>query len=183
MLEWKLQELLISTIRAGITAWAGAALPATLSIQQAYQPRQQGVPIDPAIFIYHKGTVPRGYPKFENYTDPNTNVLMRSERQRKESTYQIGALVLQSPATPDQLTESDVLEIIRHILQGAGTLAILNPLDVGVFRITAVNSNYFTDDRSQNENNPIFDITLSHHEVVNYPAPAITTVTGTVNKI
>src|ERR1700692_1503636 len=138
MLEWQLQELLISTIAAGIAAWTGPALPIGLTIQQAFQPRQQGVPSGPAVFVHHKATTPRGFPLFNNYTDPNTLVFMRKEQQRKESTYQLGALVPQSPGTPNQLTEVDVLNIIRHILQGAGTLAILNPQDVGVFRVSTI---------------------------------------------
>lgn len=177
MLEWQLQQLLKSTIEAGIAAWPGAALPDGIIIQQAFQPRQEGVPSGPAIFLHHKGpATPRGYPKFENYTDPDTQVFMRSETQRMESTYQIGALVPQSPDTPDQLTEVDVLNIVRRILQGTGTLAILNPQNVGVFRVSTVDSNYFSDDKSQNENNPIFDIVLTHSDVVTYPAQASTSV-------
>lgn len=177
MLEYQLQELLISTIAAGIAAWPGAALPVGMTIQQAYQPRQQGVPSGPAIFVHHKGpATPRGFPKFENYTDPDTQALMRRETQRMESTYQIGALVPQSPATPNQLTEVDVLNIVRRILQGTGTLAILNPQDVGVFRVGTVDSNYFTDDKAQNENNPIFVIILTHGDTVAYPAQSSTSV-------
>lgn len=175
MLETQLQKLLISTIAAGIAAWPGVALPVDLIVQQAFQPRQEGIPTGPFITVYHKGPAqPRGFPKFRNYTD--SNVLMREQRQRMESTYVIGGLIPQSPATPDALTEVDVLTIIRTIMQGTGTLNILNAQDVGVFRVTQVDSNYFQDDKAQNENNPMFSIVLTHSDVVTYPAPSITTV-------
>lgn len=174
MLNSQLQKILITTIRAGLTAYPGTPpLPDGIIIQPAYQPRQQGVPIPPTITYYDKGTVPRGFPKFENFTDPDTNVFMRRERQRQETTYQIGALVLQDPTTPDQMTETDVLNIVRSILQGQQALSILNPMDIGVLRVSQISSNFFIDDRGQNENNPIFDIILTYMQENVFPADAI----------
>lgn len=177
MLETQLQKLLISTIRAGISAWPGVALPANLSVEQAFQPRQQGVPINPCVTIFHVGPARNvGYPKWINYIDPDTQLPMRMQRQRIESTYRIGALVPQSPATPNALTEVDVLNIVSTIMQSTDVLVALNAQDVGVLRIQQVDSNYFTDDKSQNENNPIFVIILTHKNEVSYSDKSISSV-------
>jgi hypothetical protein len=183
MLEFQLNPLLRSLINDGIASWTGTPLPAGIVVQKAFQPRQAGVPIAPTITVHNKGTLPRGFPKFENFTDPDTQLLMIRERQRKESTYGVGALVLQNPLLTNQLTEVDVLEIVRFILQGQKTLDVLNPMDVGVLRITQVVSNYFIDDRGQNENNPTFDIIFTFTNEVVYPANSISGIDAGVYPI
>lgn len=184
MLESQLETLLKTTIAAGIAAWPGPTLPAGIVIQKAFQPRQAGVPTAPTITFYHKGpAVPRGFPKFDNFLDPADNVFKRSETQRKESTYMVGALYLQDPANVTQITEVDLLEMVRWILQGQNSIAAFKEQDVGVLRISQIDSNYFNDDRGQNENNPAFNIVFTYKNVVVFPVDGIQGVDATFQSI
>lgn len=180
MRDSALRTLLVSTLTAGIARWTGDALPVGLTVQQAYQPRQEGVPLGPTIFFHPKDRTPVGTMSANDTISDDQTIFNHTQHQRVESTFQISALVPQSPADTDAMTEIDVLEVMRWLLQDSVTIATLAPLNVGVLRVTKLSSSFFEDDRHQNENEPMFDIILSHGDTVTTSTPIIDTVSGDI---
>jgi hypothetical protein len=137
-------------------------LPANLVAIRGNQPRQQGAPTGPAIIVTHSGNVPRGFAKRRNVWDSVNQVMNFEHSQRMESTYHVEALVPQSPATPDAMTEADVLNVARFILQNDAAMALLGAQKVYLLRVAKMDSNYIEDDSDQNENVPFFEITFQY---------------------
>jgi hypothetical protein len=178
--ESQLLIQLVTLLDTGIAAYIAnpyntRPVPAGLTSARAFQPRQQGAELTPTIYVNWAGSVPRGYPKRQSKYDADTGLMMHIQGQRMESTYHIEALIPQSPADPDAMTESDVLDVARFILQNDATIETLRPLNVGLLRVTQINSQYIVDDREQNENVPFFEIVFSHRKEVTLTAPTIDT--------
>lgn len=178
MRDSALRVLLAKILNDGIARWAGDPLPGGLTVQQAYQPRQEGVPIGPTVFYHPKSRLPVGTMSASDVPNADGTAMVHTQHQRVESTFQIAALVPQSPADIDGMTEIDVLDVMRWLLQDSVTIATLAPLNVGVLRVTTLTSAFFEDDRHQNENEPMFDIILSHGDTVTTTTPIIDEVLG-----
>lgn len=148
-------------------------LPDGITSAKAFQPRQQGAQITPTVYVNLTDPKPVGFPKRESKWDADTGLMMHVQGQRMESTYHIEALVPQSPADYTGMTEADVLNVARFILQSDETIATLTPLNVGLLRVSGMRSQYIDDDKEQNENVPFFEITFSHRVEVTLTAPTI----------
>lgn len=176
--ESQLLVVLVGLLDTGIAAYNANTyntrkLPAGLEAVRAFQPRQQGAQITPTIYVNQQETKPVGYPKRQSKWDEADGLMLSVQGQRLESTYHIEALVPQSPTDYTAMTEVDVLNIARFILQSDETIAVLTPQNVGLLRVTRIGSQYIDDDKDQNENVPFFEITFSHRIDVTTTAPTI----------
>lgn len=174
MLDNALFALLIATIKGQL---ATANLPANLPIVQAFQPTQQGVNTQATAYLYKIGDHRLGTPYRTDAWDVVNGVMMHTELQDYETTFQISALVTQDPLTPTQLTASDVLNQIAYILQSSKTIAALAAQSVGMLRVEEVRNPYFTDDRGRNEASPSFDFVVQHKQIVMSQSDPISDVT------
>lgn len=187
--ESQLVIVLIGLLDAGIAAFnanpfnAARPLPAGLESVRAFQPRQQGAEIVPTIYVNHAGTKPIGFPKRTAKWDTSTLEMVNTQGNRYESTYHIEALIPQSPADPTAMTESDVLNIARFILQSDSTLATLVPQNIGVLRVTELQANWIVDDKGQNENVPFFEVTFSHRLEFSSTVPTIDVFETVFNRV
>lgn len=187
--ENQLLIVLIGMLDAGLAAYAAnpyntRALPTGITSQRAFQPRQQGAPEGPAIIVNHSGTRQIGFPKrFSKQLNPPDGDWVKVQGQRYESTYHIEALIPQSPAEPNAMTESDVLNVARFILQSDEAVAVLTPQNIGVLRVTDLRSNYIVDDKEQNENVPFFEVTFSHRIEFSAAVPLIDVFKTVFNRV
>jgi hypothetical protein len=94
------------------------------------------------------------------YNKFNISSLDHHEVQYIEVTFQVSALVLQYPVTPNQYTASDLVNEVASIMQSDNTIFTLNDQGIGILRVTDVLNPYFVDDRDQFEASPSFDFTL-----------------------
>jgi len=152
---------------------ASRPLPDGLTSARAFQPRQQGANVTATVYVNALDPRPVGFTKRVDKWDAVNNVMLHTESQRFESTYHIEALVPQSPAAPTAMTEIDVLNVARFILQSSATIETLRPLNVGVMRVGQLRSSYIDDDKEQNENVPFFEIVFTHRTGVTQATPII----------
>lgn len=138
-------------------------LPPSLQILADWQPRQAGIPSTAAVFFHNILHDPIGWPERKDVWDCVAETMTHTEHQRIESTYQFGALVPQSPGTQDAMTAADVLSIVKTFVQSESAIAAFAAAGVGVLRVKPIrNTNWFSDEMAQNEENPSFDMIITH---------------------
>lgn len=170
MLDNRLIALIISTVVAGE---ATAGIPGT-PIKQAFQPTLQGANSGPTAYLYKVGDRRVGFPYRADVWDQAHGVMVHTELQQYETTFQFSALATQDPNTPAQYTASDILNLVASILQSTASIAAFEAQGVGILRVTDVRNPYFLDDRQRNEACPSFDATFAHKQVVTSTSPIIT---------
>ena len=184
--ESKLLLLIISLLDAGIAAYAGGPtpLPVGLTAQRAFQPRQQGAPVNPAIVVNHTGSVLRGNARRTSVWDASSSSFVYTYSQRMESTYHFEAIVPQSPEDYTAMTEADVLNVARFIVQNDTAISTLlaAPGRVSLLRVTKMDSNYIEDDKDQNENVPFFEVTFQYRWSVVSSAPTVESFTTSLHR-
>jgi hypothetical protein len=133
-----------------------------VNVIAANQPTQQGTPLVPTVTFYKIGDHRYGFLRRYDTWDSINGVMIHTEEQAYETTFQISALALQNPGTPDQYTASDIVNEVAAIMQSDNTLNILYNNGIAILRITEVSNGYFTDDMDNFEASPSFDFTLTH---------------------
>lgn len=169
MLDNPLITLIINTIIAGEASANIAGTP----IKQAFQPTQQGVNTVPTAYLYKINDTPYGSPLRTDIWNPDINTMVHTETQTYETTFQISALATQNPANQQQYTASDIINLIRYILQSSVTIATLLANDVGIERVTAVRNTPFEDDRQRHEFEPSFDFIVTHKQTITTTSPIV----------
>ncbi|WP_422930138.1 phage gateway protein [Singulisphaera sp. PoT] len=159
-------------ISAVIAGEAVAGIPGT-PIKQAFQPTLQGANTQPTAYLHKIGDRRVGSPRRSDVWDQENGVMLHTELQKYETTFQMSALATQDPKTPTQYTASDILNLIASILQSSTTIAAFEAQGVGILRVAEVRNPYFLDDRMQNEASPSLDFTLTHDQVVASAVPVI----------
>jgi hypothetical protein len=130
----------------------------------ANQPTQQGINTGPTVYFYKIGDHRYGWVSKDYVYDELLDQMIHTEVQFYETTFQISALVLQDPNTPNQYTASDLVNEVAAILQSDATIETLYNNDVGILRISDITNGYFTDDRDTFEASPSFDFILTHRQ-------------------
>lgn len=133
-----------------------------VTVKQLNQPTQQGIPKTPCVYFFKVSNKRYGYlGRFDKWVNP---VMAHHEKQYMEITFQVMALVLQYPITPNQYTASDLVNEVASIMQSDNTREILNNNRIGILRVMDVSNPYFVDDRDQFEASPTFDFTLTYQD-------------------
>jgi hypothetical protein len=159
MTDNQLIQLFFPIITAGLTS-LGYTGVTTIA---ANQPTQQGIPTGPSVYFYKIGDRRYGFLERTDVWNGLTSEMIHTERQQYETTFQISTLVIQSPATPNQYTASDLANDVASIMQSDNTRNILYNSSVGILRVTDVSNGYFVDDKDNFEASPNFDFVLTHY--------------------
>lgn len=133
-----------------------------VTVKQSNQPTQQGIPKTPTVYFFKVSNKRYGF--LGRHDEWVVNRMLHHERQYMEITFQIMALVLQFPITPNQYTASDLVNEVASIMQSDNTRDILNQSGIGILRVTDISNPYFVDDRDQFEASPSFDFTLTYQD-------------------
>lgn len=151
-----------------------------VTVKQANQPTQQGIQTNPAVYFFKVGSKRYGYlGRFDNWSADDEE-MVHTESQYYESTWQVSALVLQNPATPNQYTASDLVEEVSSIMQSDQTRDILNQSGIGILRVMDLTNPYFVDDRDNFEASPSFDFTLTYENTRASTSPIISEFNGNI---
>lgn len=151
-----------------------------VTTKQANQPTQQGIQTNPAIYFFKVGDRRYGFLGRDDVWDQDSSSMQHSESQYYESTWQVSALVLQNPVTPNQYTASDLVNEVASIMQSDNTRDILNRSGVGILRVTDVLNPYFVDDRDNFEASPSFDFVLTYENIRQSTSPIVSEFHGTI---
>lgn len=175
MLDYQLFQLIIPIMES---AQPGAGIPNVdggpgVLVYQANQPTQQGVPSTPGAFLYIISHKPTGFPSKTNVWDEVNSVMVHTELQQYETTFQISFLSTQDPNQTTQYTAGDLANLFRYILQSDATIMQLEANNVGILRVTDVRNPYFDDDRGRFEASANFDFVLTHKQIVSGNIPVL----------
>ena len=171
--------IIIAILRSGFVALSQPSIV----IKQNYQPTQQGVPDEPALFL-HKIMAPRyGFPgRHSTYNTANAN-FDTVESIWRMPTFQVSGLAQQDPNDIASLTASDIVEMAADILQTRATRQTLLDSEIGIFRIQQVRQLYFVNDKDRFEQEPSFDFTLSYRRTFNLTTPAVTATEVNISRV
>ena len=175
MTESALSILLVSVLNAGLLARGVSA-----TVQRDNQPRQQGAPSTAVVLFHHIGTVNVGWPEKAEVWNATNGNFDHTETQRRESRYQIDAIAPQTPGDPTLPTTADFVNAAAAVMQSDATILTLINSSVGVQHITDIRSTYFVDDKGQNEENPSFDVILSHEDIFTTSTPKINSFVASI---
>jgi len=153
-------RLFLPIITAGLTA-AGYA---GVIVKQSNQPTQQGVPTAPTVFFSKVGDHRYGFLQRSDEWDEDEELMVHTEVQAYETTFQISALALQDPADTSLYTASDLVNEVAAIMQSDATRETLKAGGVYILRVQDVTNPYFVDDGDNFEAMPSFDFILSHKQ-------------------
>jgi hypothetical protein len=156
MTDNQMIQLFLPIIQAGLLADGFT----NVTVKQSNQPTQQGVNSNPVVYFFKVASKRYGYLGRYAKWDSVNNVMVHTETQYYETTFQVSALVRQFPTTPNQYTASDLINEVASIMQSDNTLGILNDSGVGILRVQELVNPYFVDDRDNFEASPSFDFTL-----------------------
>ena len=149
-----------------LEGFAARTPPLTLQVKQGAQPRQQGTPTGPVIFMTKLPDYRYGSRGVEDRWDEDEEKQFHTETQQYESTFQLNCLSPQDPDNDAQPTQSDILNYAAYIMQSQATIARLQAQGIGVERVTQVRNMPFQDERDRYEFSPSFDFVLTHKQIV-----------------
>lgn len=167
MTDNELMALLISTLAAGMTAQG-----VTVGIKQNYQPSNQGTPAQDTLFIFKLHDNRYGFPGRKDVFDTNAQVMNHTENEYIEATYQLNALSIQNPANTTQLTPNDLLRLAGRVLQSQSVIASFKSQGIGIYRIQAITTVFFIDDKGREEANPFLTFTTCRTDAFTVVIPS-----------
>lgn len=180
MTDNQLFAILFAIVRTGLAARGVASV----TVAQAYQPTQQGETTDPAVYLTKLFDTPRGHVRRDTVYDDVEEVMNETETQTYETTYQVNARSLQVPGEVDQLTASDLVKLVRQILQSSAVIALLNDSNLAILRVSELrNPAIQSNDEGRFEFSPSFDFILTYDEIYTLEAPALETVEYNINRV
>lgn len=147
-----------------------------------FQPEQQGTPKGPTVFFVKIMDHNHGSPQRRDRLGVAGEIFDQTQAQLVESTFQFMALVPQRPSEND-LTESDVLNIVCGIIQSDAVIGGLRAAGVGVQRVVEVRNPYIVDDHDRFEATPSFDIVLTHYRNITTTTPAAVAYEANVSRV
>lgn len=152
-------------------------------VKQSNQPTMQGVNTNPTVYFFKVGNKRYGWLGRNDVWDSFSAQMVHEESQYIESTWQMQALVLQNPLTPNQYTASDLVNEVASIMQSDNTRDILNTSGIGILRVTDVTNPYFVDDRDNFEASPSFNFVLVYENIRTSQNPIISGFAATVDGV
>ncbi len=156
------QKQLEATIRGALLSLL-AEQGITLPVLAAFQPTKQGR-VDDGIYFFPVGRGKRGW-QARKYRDDGA-ALTATESQINESMYQFQAFVEDDLSAPDQLLASDVLAVVRGLLQSMRFTQAMTVAGIGVQRATDIVTPSFVNERDNFEFNPNFTVIFTHHRSI-----------------
>lgn len=146
-----------------------------LEVLQNYQPLQQGALSGPAAYLAKlPGDRRYGSPYRNDTWNADDEIMVHTETQQYESTFQLEALVTQNPETPELPTASDVANRLAYALQSDYAIDTFNAANVGLLRVTDIRNLPFKNDRDQFQFAPSFDFVLTHKQTFVTESPVVT---------
>lgn len=152
----------------------------SLPVIGAFQPTKQGR-VDDGIYFFPLNRGKRGW-QSRRYHDIG-DALVATESQINESMYQFQAFVEDDPEDDAQLLASDVLAIVRGVIQSTKFVQFMTGIGIGVQRATEIVTPSFVNDRDQFEFNPNFTVIFTHHRSITQATAHIEQVVPGIHRI
>ncbi|POP42327.1 hypothetical protein CHU32_03575 [Superficieibacter electus] len=155
----------------------------SVAVKRSNQPTDQGPDSGPCLYFFVVNHHRYGSPQRSDEWDKEKEMMIHTESQWIETTYQITGSVLQNPADLESPTANDLIFHASGILQSDNAISQLRKSDVGIYRITENRNIFFKNDRDQYEASPSFDITLTHKDITVTTTPVISSVEAKIIRV
>ncbi len=168
MTESDLFALMFTTLREGLTLRGIVGV----TVAQAFQPTQQGVPTGPLISAYSLGPVPMGSPKrLDDRYDPEEGVMVHSEKQKYTETFQFQVTAERPTWSPHDLAQKAL-----SILQSDFAIQRFRLQEVGILRVGTIRNPNYSTDKNQHEFAPSFDLPVTYDRIDEWTVPVAQSV-------
>lgn len=168
MTENQVWAVLIGIINTGLTARG-----LTATVQQGYQPTQQGVQTPPTVALHSISNRRVGSPNNKSLAIPDTDNATQTQSYWLERVIQVDALSIQDPKRPSRPTPFDLVDAVAAIMQSESTITTLRASHIGIQRVTDLRAPFIADDRDRNEASPNFDFTITYLQSRSETVPAV----------
>ena len=145
-----------------------------ISATQSYQPLNQGIELGESVYFFKVSDNRRGTTGIYEEWNILAGEKIRTEVLEYETTFQVNAYSIQDPSNTNQLTASDIVNVVLEILQSQDTIITFRNAGVGILRISDVRNPYFNNERSDFEASANFDFTLSYKRTREKVIPIVT---------
>ncbi|ANY17236.1 phage gateway protein [Bordetella pseudohinzii] len=175
-----IQKQLEATVRDALVlllAEQGITLPV---LAAPPRPTEQGS-VDDGIYFFLLNRGKRGW-QARKYHDDGEG-LTATESQINESMYQYQAFVENDPDSPTQLLASDVLAVVRGVLQSMRFTQSMTAAGIGVQRATEIAMSSFVNEGSNSDFNPSFTIIFTHHRNITQATAHIEQIVSGIHRI
>lgn len=160
-----------------------AARSITATVKASFQPRQEGAETGPTLYFYKVADHRYGSVRRSSVWDVDNQVMVYTEIEQYETTWQVTALSIQDPSDTTKPTASDLANAAAAIMQSQACIGALVAQGVGVYRVTDVRNPYFVDDKGRHEVSPSFDFVLTHEQRIISTAPVVESVECLIRRI
>ena len=176
MRDNEIMKILIPFLTTSVADYlvANNVMMPAVKVQQNYQPHQQGTPLQPVVALHKLSNTRYGFPLIQDKWNIPLQRMEHTEEEVIENIYQVNTLVIQDPSDTEQVTSSDLCNIVAEILQSAKGNKYLHDNGLNVYRIQPITNVYFQDDRDRQEASPSFDFTLQHKTTTISLSPIVT---------
>lgn len=152
--------VIIATLRTGMSDVSG------LTVQQSYQPTDQGVPEGPTLFLHIINDVPYGFPAEKSTYNEADGDFDTVESDVSVISFQVSAQYPDDVGNVSALTAVDLCNKARRLMQVRSTLASLRSSGLKITRISQVRITHIENDKGYFEEMPSFDFDLFYDTVV-----------------
>lgn len=170
--------ILIGVIDTGL-----ADMSISASVQQDYQPTQQGAPSAPFVALHNITNNRYGFNKNKTVYDSGADELNQTQGVVMQRTYQVSAYAIEDPSNDEAVTAFDIVEAVSSIMQSEKTQDALLASGISIFRVTDIRSPFFTDDKDRNEAAPSFDFVISYSQETITVANEVTTFEEDIHSV
>lgn len=172
-------RLFLPIITAGLTADGFTGV----TVKQSNQPTLQGANSNPTVYFYKLFDKRYGWLRRNDDWLEDDQIMRHTEVQMYETSFQIGAMVMQNPNTPNQYTAADLVNEVAAILQSDSARKTLGESNVGILRVEEVRNPYFKDDFDKFEAFPSFDFVLTHRQTRVSTNPVIESIEFDIKRV
>lgn len=152
-------------------------------LKRNYQPRQQGRPNDPTVYMLKTLDNRYGFRTASKKWDITAGAIVRTEKQIVQSTFTFACTVNIDPDDTAQLSHSDILKKVASLIASPDFIAYLLAGGAQVMRILDIKNVPYENDKGQFEDNPTFDVIITHTDTFIDGVPLVTKVSGSITRI
>ncbi|CAJ48931.1 phage gateway protein [Bordetella avium] len=152
----------------------------TLPVLAAFEPSKQGR-VDDGVYFFPVGTGQHGW-QSRKYLD-HAHGLVAKETQIDAPMYQFQAFVMDDVRNDAQLLASDVVALVRGLIQSMRFLQRMSAVGVGVQRPSEILQPSFLNERDDFEFNPNFTVIFTHKRSITQETPHVTRVQPSIHRL
>jgi len=179
MTENDIWAILKTTFEEALTA-AGLT---DVKYKRAYQPRQQGAIVGPALYCFKLTNHRYGWQSRKDEYNEADDDFDTSESRVIETTFQVSSEADEDPADTSLPTAFDIVEEVSSYLNTKSVRLQLKEQGLNIIRILDIRQPFFKNESDRFEQEPSFDFTISYQKATISKTPKVTEFESNTDRI